>query len=72
MEDKSVEEIRHEIEAKSFPNPMRYQPLDALKKNSFVGEAWTETELRRYMHYWSRLVWCGRVPFKDFTYLKEE
>ena len=57
---------------KSFPNPMRYQPLDALKKNSFVGEAWTETELRRYMHYWSRLVWCGRVPFKDFTYLKEE
>jgi len=51
---------------------MRYQPLDALKKNSFVGEAWTETELRRYMHYWSRLVWCGRVPFKDFTYLKEE
>lgn len=39
----------------AWPNPMRYQPLDILVKNSYVGEHWTERELRRYMRYWSRL-----------------
>jgi len=28
-----------------MPNPMRYQPLEALKKNDYVDEGWTEKEL---------------------------
>jgi hypothetical protein len=58
---------------KSFPNPMRYQPLDALEKNSYVEASWTEAELRRYMKYWSRLHWYNvrfHIPFEDFHYLK--
>lgn len=53
----------------SFPNPMRYQPLDALHKNGFVGEHWTGRELRRYMRYWSRLFWFGvrfKIPFEEY------
>jgi len=48
------------------PFPMRYQPLDALKKNQYVGDNWTHRELSRYMRYWSRLRFTGSVPFKEF------
>lgn len=48
------------------PFPMRYQPLDALRKNTYVGEHWTEKELARYMRYWARLRWHGSVPFDEF------
>ena len=53
----------------SFPDPMRYQPLDALTFNSYVGEYWTERELRRYTRYWSRLFWFSvrfKIPFGQF------
>jgi len=53
----------------SFPNPMRYQPLDALHKNSFVGEHWTERKLCRYMRYWARLFWFDvrfKIPFEKY------
>lgn len=49
------------------PSPMRYQPLDALKRNSFVGPAWTERELRRYMRYFSRLRWLEHIPFAEYA-----
>ena len=49
------------------PNPMRYQPLDSMNKNSYVGEHWTAKELNRYMHYWSRLRWYDQIPFETFT-----
>jgi len=45
----------------AWPNPMRYQPLDALTFNSYVGEYWTERELRRYMRYWARSMFFERV-----------
>ncbi|MCP4651556.1 MAG: hypothetical protein GY853_15950 [PVC group bacterium] len=48
------------------PNPMRYQPLDAEVKNGFVAEGWDERELKKTMRYYSRLVWLGHIPFKDF------
>jgi hypothetical protein len=47
-------------------NPQRYQPLDALKKNAYVAQGWTENELRRYVAYWSRQNWYSSIPFKDF------
>ncbi len=50
-----------------LPNPMRYQPLDAKKKNDYVAEGWTEKELAVMMRYYSRLQWIGYVPFEEYT-----
>lgn len=55
-----------------FPNPMRYQPLDAAAKNSYVGEGWTEIELRRYMRYYSRLIFLGHIPFSEYRHGDDE
>ncbi|MEF8788265.1 MAG: hypothetical protein V5A84_04275, partial [Planctomycetota bacterium] len=49
-----------------WPNPMRFQPLDSLEKDSHVGPAWTERELRRMMRYYSRLRWLEHIPYKDY------
>ena len=49
-----------------WPNHMRYQPLDAITKNSYGGENWTERELKRYMRYWSRLRWLRQIPFDEY------
>lgn len=48
------------------PNPMRYQPLGALYKNSYVAPGWTEWLLRRYMKYWARLRWLEHIPFAEW------
>lgn len=54
-----------------FPNPSRYQPLDASKKNDYVAPGWTEAELRKTMKYYYRLGWIGNVcSYQDFDYLK--
>jgi hypothetical protein len=50
----------------AWPNPMRYQPLDARVKNSYIGENWTEYELKRFMRYWSNLWYLGNMPFEEF------
>lgn len=49
------------------PNPMRYQPLDATGKNSFVAPGWSETELRRMTRYFSRLRWLEHIPYEEFS-----
>lgn len=51
------------------PNPMRYQPLDALQKNDYVAPGWTEKELRKTMKYYARLRWYEHIPYGDFDYL---
>lgn len=48
------------------PNPMRYQPLDTLKRDAYISPAWTERELKRYMRYWSRLRWLEHIPFAEY------
>lgn len=50
-----------------WPNPMRFQPLDALQKNSYVGPAWTDEELKRMMRYYSRLRYFEDVPYDQFV-----
>lgn len=50
----------------TWPNPMRYQPLDALVRNSYVAPNWTEPKLRRYHRYWSRLRWLEHIPFEEY------
>jgi radical SAM superfamily enzyme YgiQ (UPF0313 family) len=52
-----------------LPNPMRYQPIRCKIKNDYVGENWTDKELKRFMRYWSRLIFFKRIKgieFKDF------
>jgi hypothetical protein len=50
----------------ALPNPMRYQPLDALRRNSYVGENWTNDLLIRFMRYWSNLKITGAFSFDEY------
>jgi hypothetical protein len=54
-----------------LPNPMRYQPLDTLVKNSHVDKNWREIDLKRVSRYYSKLNFLGGVPFSDYTYHDE-
>jgi hypothetical protein len=49
------------------PNPMRFQPLDAIKKNGYVNPAWTKDELSKMMRYYSCLRWLEHIPYKDYN-----
>jgi len=49
------------------PNPQRFQPLDTLKKDSFVDKNWTEDELHRMVRYWSRQNWLSKMPYDEYT-----
>jgi len=53
---------------KVWPAPMRYQPINILKRNSFIEKGWTNKELIRYMRYWQNLRYTSKVPFKEFIY----
>ncbi len=48
------------------PNPMRYQPLDALQRDAYVAPGWTERELKRMTRYYSRLRWLEHIPFDEY------
>ncbi len=50
----------------AWPNPMRYQPLDAQRRNEYVAPGWTEHELKRFARYWSRLRWLEHIPFEQY------
>ena len=48
-----------------LPCPQRYNPLDAMERDAYVGEGWTDSELRRFMRYWyNPQVWG--VPFEEW------
>ena len=50
-----------------FPWPQRYNPLDTLKKNSYLAPGWNEEWLRAFLRYWSRQNWLKYVPFAEYT-----
>lgn len=50
-----------------LPNPMRYQPLNAKKKNDYVAPSWTKSELANVSRYYSRLNWLGHIPFEEYS-----
>jgi hypothetical protein len=54
------------------PNAMRFQPLDAKKKNEYVAPGWTELELMRMMNYYNKLRWLEHIPYEDFEYRVNE
>lgn len=51
-----------------WPYPMRYNPLDALKRDTYVDEGlgWTDRELHRYIRFWSRQQYFKGIPFDQF------
>jgi len=49
-----------------YTTPMRYQPLDCLEKNSYVGKNWTNELLTKYMRYWSNRRIVETIPFEEF------
>lgn len=48
-------------------NPQRYQPLDALVKDRYIAQNWTNRELKRFMRYWARQNWLSKIPFKEYV-----
>ncbi|MDD5510624.1 MAG: hypothetical protein PHI12_07440 [Dehalococcoidales bacterium] len=51
------------------PFMMRYQPLNALKKDQFDTNCmgnWTEKEMSRFTRYWCRQNWFSKIPYKEF------
>ena len=48
------------------PNPMRYLPLDAMEKNSYVAPGWTDRQLRNLVRYFSRTRYLGAIPFDEY------
>jgi len=55
-----------------WPNPMRYQPLNALNRNEYIAPGWTDAELKRVMRYWANLRVTGRIPFAEFAHRGQE
>jgi hypothetical protein len=51
-----------------LPNPMRYQPLHATTKNSYIGENWDQITLEDMTRYYSRLTWLGHIGFDHYHY----
>lgn len=49
-----------------FTTAMRYQPIDCLRKDSYVAPGWTNRELKRMARYYNRLAWLSRVPYSEF------
>jgi len=49
-----------------LPNAMRYQPLDAMKKNAYVEAGWEERDLQRVHRYYNKLNWLGHIPFDEY------
>jgi hypothetical protein len=48
------------------PSPMRYQPLDAKIKNSYLHPNWTEKKMADVVRYYSRLQHLRFIAFDDY------
>jgi hypothetical protein len=68
--DDDPEDARYRLESlwsRGYkPFPMRYQPLDTLRKNAYVGPGWEGATLREYMRYWANLIYTAGVPFGEW------
>jgi hypothetical protein len=66
--EEALYRLRLVRELGAWPFPMRYQPLDALAKHSYVDPNWTERELLRMSRYWARSMFFERigVAYEDY------
>lgn len=59
-----LEKVR---ETEAFPFPMRFQPLYARAKNSYIAKGWNERLIRDMMRYYSRLAYLDHIPFSEYN-----
>jgi len=45
---------------------MRYQPLDAMKRNAYCPPQWDPRVLAEFCRYWNRQAWLGGVTFDEY------
>lgn len=50
-----------------LPNPQRYNPLDTLRKDSYLPPNWTARQLADFIRYWSRQKWFRPIPFAEYN-----
>lgn len=50
------------------PYPQRYNPLDTLKRDSYLSPNWGKRQLKLFVNYWSRQNWYSKVPFDEYHY----
>ena len=55
-----------------LPNPMRYQPINALVKDEYVAPKWTKKLLRDVMRYYQNLLRFEHIPFEEFRKYRRE
>jgi len=48
-------------------NPQRYNPLDILKRDSYVAPNWTNRELKRMMRYYGKQAWLGGISYEEYV-----
>jgi hypothetical protein len=48
--------------------PMRFQPLDTLKKNSYLAPEWDAYSLAAFVRYWSRQRFLSGIPFSEYVH----
>lgn len=74
--DDSPEEARYKLDTVRswgvLPNPMRYQPKDAKVKDDYIHPRWTDNELKKMMHYYSRLIWLSPIPYEEYHYSNKD
>jgi hypothetical protein len=46
------------------PFAMRYQPLDTLRKNSYLAPEWNSRDLKWFCRYWNRQAWLEHIEFQ--------
>jgi hypothetical protein len=51
-----------------FPNAMRFQPLNAKKKNEYVAPGWSDELLKKISRYYNRLSYLNGIPFADYDW----
>lgn len=64
--EEALDRLRFVRSLDIWPNPMRFQPLDTMEKNSYVASGWTNKLLFKYMQYWGRLRIYEHIPFEEF------
>lgn len=50
------------------PYPQRYNPLNTLRRDSYLSPAWGERKLKLFVNYWSRQNWYSKIPFDEYHY----
>jgi len=58
-----LEKIR---ELGALPCPMRFQPLNTQRKNSYLAPGWNKKTLADMTRYYFRLNWLGNITFAEY------